>query len=77
MVYKISQNVQGRFYVNSNCINCSLCPEIAPDNFMTNNDHGFEYVCKQPENKIEKALVAEAINLCPSNAIKDSGKWRE
>ncbi|MCK5684375.1 ferredoxin [bacterium] len=70
MVHRITQNVQGRFYVNSNCINCSLCAEIAPENFMTNHDLGYEYVYKQPENKKEQALVAEVIHLCPSNAIK-------
>ncbi len=73
MAHRISQNVQGRFYVDSNCINCSLCSEIAPDNFMTNHDLGYEYVCKQPESKSENALLAEAIDLCPSDAIKDNG----
>ena len=72
MAHKISQNVQGRFYVDSNCINCSLCPEIAPDNFMTNNHQGYEYVCKQPENNKEKTLIAEAIVLCPVDAIKEN-----
>jgi ferredoxin len=71
MAHGISQNVQGRFYVDSNCINCSLCLEIAPDNFMTNHDLGYEYICKQPENIKEKELIAEAIDLCPSDAIKE------
>jgi len=70
MVNKIAQNVQGRVYVDSNCINCSLCPEIAPDNFKTNHEKGYEYVYKQPGNSREKALVAEAMILCPADAIK-------
>ncbi len=40
---------------------------------MTNHDLGYEYVCKQPESKSEKGLLAEAIDLCPSDAIKDNG----
>jgi ferredoxin len=74
MVKKIPQNVEGRFYVDTHCINCSLCPEIAPDIFATNHDEGYEYVKKQPRNTTELKLVAEAISECPANAIKDNGK---
>jgi len=72
MAAKISQNTDGRFYVDVNCINCSLCPEIAPDIFVTNHDEGYEYIKKQPENAAELKLVAEAIRLCPANAIQDN-----
>jgi len=74
MVKKIPQNAEGRFYVDTHCINCSLCPEIAPDIFATNHDLGVEYVKKQPENATEHKLMAEAINLCPANAIQDNGR---
>lgn len=74
MVKKIPQNVEGRFYVDTHCINCSLCPEIAPDIFATNHDLGYEYVKKQPRDATELKLVAEAISECPANAIKDNGK---
>jgi len=72
MAEKISQNVDGRFYVDSNCINCSLCPEIAPDIFETNHDHGYEYVKQQPRNEKEQKQVEEAIRLCPVDAIQDN-----
>ena len=74
MVKKIPQNAEGRFYVDTHCINCSLCPEIAPDLFATNHDLGHEYVKKQPGNATEHKLMAEAINLCPANAIQDNGR---
>jgi len=74
MVKKILQTAEGRFYVDTHCINCSLCPEIAPDIFATNHDEGVEYVKKQPGNSTELTLMAEAINLCPANAIRDDGK---
>jgi ferredoxin len=73
MAYKITQNVQGQFYVDSRCINCALCVEIAPNNFMTNQHQGYEYIYKQPDNKQEMALIAEAMVLCPSDAIQDNG----
>lgn len=73
MLRKIPQNVDGRFYVDTRCINCSLCAEMAPDIFETNHEDGYEYVKKQPQNKTEHQLVAEAIELCPANAIQDNG----
>ncbi len=74
MVKKIAQNVEGRFYVDTHCINCSLCPEMAPNIFATNHDLGVEYVKKQPQNAAERKLMAEAISLCPANAIQDNGR---
>lgn len=73
MVKRIPQNADGGVYVDTHCINCSLCPEIAPDIFATNHDEGYEYVKKQPQNTTERKLVAEAIRLCPANAIQDNG----
>ncbi len=72
MAEKIPQNVHGRFYVDTHCINCSLCTEIAPGLFATNHDQGYEYLKKQPQNATEHKLVAEAISLCPANAIQDT-----
>ena len=73
MVEKIVENCEGRFYVDTNCINCSLCPEIAPDIFATNHEEGYEYITRQPCNEAELKLVIEAIKLCPAGAIQDKG----
>ena len=73
MVEKARGNCEGRFYVDTHCINCSLCPEIAAGIFATNHEDGYEYVVRQPETKQEFQLVAEAINLCPASAIRDDG----
>ena len=73
MAKKIPQNADGKFYIDIHCINCSLCPAIAPDIFATNHDDGYEYVKKQPQNTTERKLIAEAISLCPANAIQDNG----
>ena len=39
---------------------------------MTNHDLGHEYICKQPENSKEGELIAQAIDLCPADAIKEN-----
>ncbi len=67
-------NVKGAFYVDSNCIDCDLCRETAPENFARNEDEGYSYVVKQPENDEERALCQEAIEGCPVEAIGDDGE---
>lgn len=76
MARKIPENADGRFYVDTNCINCSLCPEIAKDIFATNHDEGYEYVKKQPQNDAELRLVQEVIRLCPASAVRDRNDMR-
>lgn len=67
------ENSNGAYAVNDRCINCSLCSEIAPQIFATNHDEGYEYVKKQPETEKEFALVAEAADICPADAISNHG----
>lgn len=73
MAEKAPDNCEGRFFVDTHCINCSLCPEIAAGIFATNHEAGYEYVARQPETEQEFQRVAEAIALCPASAIQDNG----
>ncbi len=41
---------------------------------MTNHDLGHEYICKQPENSKERELIAQAIELCPADAVKENSE---
>lgn len=70
---KVEGNVDGPFYVDSNCIDCDLCRQTAPDNFDRNEDEGFSYVSKQPENEEEEQMCRDAIEECPVEAIGDDG----
>ena len=45
---KYAENVSGKFYVDDQCIDCDLCRETAPANFMRIDDGGYSYVFKQP-----------------------------
>ena len=69
---KYEANVKGKFYVDTECIDCNLCRETAPDNFADHDD-GYSYVYKQPENQAEEDLCAEALEGCPVEAIGDDG----
>jgi ferredoxin len=49
---KYKDNVKGKFYVDTECIDCNLCRETAPDNFADHED-GYSYVYKQPTEQGE------------------------
>jgi ferredoxin len=66
-------NVTGKYYVDNQCIDCDLCRETAPDNFKRNEDGGYSFVYKQPENPEEEARCKEAKEGCPVEAIGDNG----
>lgn len=66
---KYAENVAGKFFVDSNCIDCDLCRETAPDNFDRNDDGGYSFVKKQPQNEAESERCQEALDGCPVEAI--------
>lgn len=67
------ENVPGKFYVDSQCIDCDLCRETAPNNFTRADDEGYSYVYKQPTNADEEAQCIEAMEGCPVEAIGEDG----
>jgi ferredoxin len=67
------ENTGGKYYVDNQCIDCDLCRETAPDNFKRNDDGGYSFVYKQPENDEEEARCKEAKEGCPVEAIGDNG----
>jgi len=50
-----------------------VCRTTAPNNFKANEDEGYSYVYKQPENAEEAAQCEEAKSSCPVEAIGDDG----
>ncbi|HUO84189.1 MAG TPA: ferredoxin, partial [Thermoanaerobaculia bacterium] len=41
---KVPGQPDGRYYVDTNCIDCDLCRETAPLNFRRNDEEGYSYV---------------------------------
>jgi ferredoxin len=70
---KYPENVDGKFYVDDQCIDCDLCRETAPANFKRNDDGGHSFVYKQPESPEEEGLCKEAQEGCPVEAIGSDG----
>jgi len=71
---KYTDNVLGKFYVDTQCIDCDLCRQTAPDNFDRNQDGGYSYVKKQPAGDDQEAQCQEAKEGCPVEAIGDNAK---
>lgn len=70
---KVPGQPLGDYYVDSQCIDCDLCRETAPANFQRNDEEGFSFVYKQPENEEETALCKDAMDNCPVEAIGADG----
>jgi ferredoxin len=72
-VKKWSDNAQGRYYVDDQCIDCDACRAEAPDNFIRNEEHGFSFVVKQPTTPEEEIRCKAALEACPVEAIGEDG----
>ncbi|MCB9833216.1 MAG: ferredoxin [Planctomycetes bacterium] len=70
---KWEDNVGGEFYVDKECILCSLCVDIAPDNFKESDDGDHDVVYKQPDSDEERAACLDAMEQCPVDAIGNDG----
>ena len=66
-------NISGKFYVDTECIDCDLCRETAPTNFKRNDDGGYSFVFRQPETSQEEDQCREAMEGCPVEAIGQDG----
>lgn len=70
---RLPSNAPGRFYVDSSCIDCDLCRQIAPDFFARNDEVDLTNVVRQPIGDEEEALALEAVDECPSCSIGSDG----
>lgn len=66
------ENVAGRFYVDSSCIDCDLCRNTAPAIFVRHDEIGLTIVLRQPADDEEIELARQAMEECPTNSIGDS-----
>lgn len=70
---KLSENEPGPYYVDSSCIDCDVCRDIARANFTREPKKAYSVVYKQPANASEEALCREAMEACPVEAIGNEG----
>jgi len=64
---RLTENVDGEFYVDASCIDCDACRQIAPASFR---DHGGQSsVFRQPQNPGEQHRAFMALVACPTASI--------
>ncbi len=76
---KITDNINGPFYVDTDCIRCGNCADVALENFARGfapdqEDEDFYYVHKQPQSDEEHDNCEQAMEECPVDAIGDDGE---
>jgi ferredoxin len=70
---RLAENIAGRFYVDSTCIDCDLCREKAPENFKRNDAKHRSFVIQQPTDADQEADCVAALEECPVEAIGRDG----
>jgi glyoxylase-like metal-dependent hydrolase (beta-lactamase superfamily II)/ferredoxin len=64
---KLSTNVAGDFFVDSTCINCDTCRQLALATFQEKGDYSSVY--SQPETDPERQDAWRALLACPVGSI--------
>ena len=64
---KLARNVDGDFFVDSTCIDCDLCRQIAPETFTSAGDQSIVY--HQPETPVQEFAALKALVTCPTASI--------
>jgi glyoxylase-like metal-dependent hydrolase (beta-lactamase superfamily II)/ferredoxin len=64
---QVPENVAGDFFVDSTCIDCDACRQIAPSTFGEAAETSF--VKSQPKSSAERRQALQALLACPTGSI--------
>ena len=64
---RLPENVDGEFYVDSSCIDCDACRQIAPSTFRDHGDQSSVY--QQPASAHGRRRALMALVACPTASI--------
>ena len=64
---RLLENVPGDFYVDSTCIDCDACRQIAPEIFAEDDEYSIVY--QQPQSVEETKRALMALVACPTGSI--------
>ncbi|HEY9679263.1 MAG TPA: MBL fold metallo-hydrolase [Drouetiella sp.] len=68
----VPENTSGDFFVDTTCINCDTCRQLAPESFADQGD--FSYVFAQPESAAAVRAATRALLCCPTGSIGTRAK---
>jgi len=69
---RLEANAPGEFFVDSSCIDCDLCRQVAPSVFRAEGDNSVVY--RQPAGPGETLRAEVALVTCPTASIGTAGK---
>ncbi len=64
---RLPENVSGDFFVDSTCIDCDTCRQIAPQVFAEGDEYAF--VHRQPSTAVDRREALHALVCCPTGSI--------
>jgi glyoxylase-like metal-dependent hydrolase (beta-lactamase superfamily II)/ferredoxin len=67
----VAENVAGDFFVDSTCIDCDTCRQLAPTVFAEGPGHAF--VHQQPRTPDDRRQALRALVCCPTGSIGSLG----
>jgi glyoxylase-like metal-dependent hydrolase (beta-lactamase superfamily II)/ferredoxin len=67
LTHRLEQNAEGDFFVDSSCIDCDACRQIAPEVFDEFDEQSF--VRQQPRSPDDRRRALMALVACPTASI--------
>ncbi|HEY9722373.1 MAG TPA: MBL fold metallo-hydrolase [Oscillatoriaceae cyanobacterium] len=64
---RVEENVEGDFFVDSTCIDCDTCRQLAPASFAEADGHSYVYA--QPQDDEARRAATRALLSCPTASI--------
>jgi glyoxylase-like metal-dependent hydrolase (beta-lactamase superfamily II)/ferredoxin len=64
---RLQTNIEGNFFVDSTCIDCDTCRQLAPATFIEDGD--YSAVFNQPTTMQEEFAAYQALIACPVGSI--------
>jgi len=68
----VPENMAGPFFVDTTCIDCDTCRQLAPDTFGETGE--FSFVRRQPRTPEENRAALRALIACPTGSIGSGDK---
>jgi glyoxylase-like metal-dependent hydrolase (beta-lactamase superfamily II)/ferredoxin len=66
---RLPQNAEGDLYVDSTCIDCDTCRQLAPATYARADEAEASYVSRQPRDGAERTRALMALVACPTASI--------
>jgi ferredoxin len=73
-VKALPENVPGELFVDSTCIDCDTCRQLAPQTFGETGE--FSFVKRQPADDAARHDALRALVCCPTGSIGTRGSNR-